>query len=54
MTIATLLLHMAVGTALTYIGSVLLIGLTTFVVAFVAYKTLVASKKIEICIEEVH
>jgi tellurite resistance protein len=54
MTIATLLLHVAVGTALTYIGSVLLIGLTTFVVAFVAYKTLVASKKIEICIEEVH
>lgn len=54
MTIATLLLHMAAGNTLTYVGSVILIGLTTFVVTFVAYKTLAASKKIEICIEEVH
>jgi tellurite resistance protein len=52
-TIATLLLHMALRNVVTYAGSILLIGLTTFVVAFVAYKTLVASKRIEICIEEV-
>jgi len=52
-TIATLMLHMVFGNVLTYIGSVLLIGMTTFVVAFVAYKTLVASKNREICREEV-
>jgi len=53
MTIATLLMHMALGTTVTYIGSVALIILTTTVIGFVTYKTVIECKAEKICIEEV-
>jgi tellurite resistance protein len=52
MTIATLFLHMVFHTGLTYIGSLLLIVLTTVVVGFVLFRTLQASKAEKICIQE--
>jgi len=52
MTIATLLMHMAVRSTTTYVGSVILILLTTSVIGFVTYKTILASKEEKICIEE--
>ncbi|MDD2791286.1 MAG: SLAC1 anion channel family protein [Sulfurimonas sp.] len=51
-TIATLFLHMVLDNALTYLGSIALIALTSVVVAFVTYKTLEASKNTKICISE--
>lgn len=51
-TIATLFLHMVLDNALTYLGSIALITLTSVVVAFVTYKTLEASKNTKICIAE--
>ncbi len=51
-TIATLLMHMALRTSLTYIGSVILIGLTTGVISFVTYRTVQECKAEKICIEE--
>jgi len=53
MTIATLLMHMALGTTITYIGSVAFIILTTIVIGFVTYKTVIECKAEKICIEEV-
>ncbi|MEA2072812.1 MAG: SLAC1 anion channel family protein [Campylobacterota bacterium] len=50
--IATLMLHMAFNSTVTYIGSILLIVLTTFVVGFVIYKTILASRDEKICISE--
>jgi len=52
-TIATLLMHMALGTTITYIGSVLLIILTTVVIGFVSYRTIIECQSEKICIEEV-
>ena len=52
MTIATLLLHMAVRSTTTYVGSVILILFTTSVIGFVSYKTILACKAEKICIEE--
>lgn len=52
MTIATMLLHMAVKTNVTYIGSVILIVLTTGVIGFVTVRTLQESRAEKICIEE--
>ncbi len=51
-TIATLLLHMALHNTATFYGSVLLIALTTGVVGFVAIRTLQACRQEEICILE--
>ncbi len=51
-TIATLLLHMALHTTLTYLGSLLLILLTTFVVGFVTKRTIQECRAKKICIEE--
>jgi len=53
MTIATLLMHMAFGTTVTYVGSVALIILTTTVIGFVTYITIIECKSEKICIEEV-
>ncbi len=53
MTIATLLMHMAFGTTVTYVGSVALIILTTTVIGFVTYRTIIECKSEKICIEEV-
>ncbi len=52
MTIATLLIHMALGTTVTYLGSVALIILTTTVIGFVTYRTIIECKAEKICIEE--
>ena len=52
-TIATLLMHMALGTALTYWGSIILIVLTTTVIGFVTYRTIKECRAEKICIEEV-
>ena len=51
-TIATLLMHMAFGSTVTYIGSVILIILTTLVVGFVTVKTVQACRAEQICISE--
>ncbi|MEA3373785.1 MAG: SLAC1 anion channel family protein [Campylobacterota bacterium] len=51
-TIATLLLHMAMQSVVTLYGSIILIALTTGVVGFVAIKTLQACREEEICILE--
>lgn len=51
-TIATLLLHMAMHNAVTLYGSIILIVLTTGVVGFVAMKTLQACGEEKICILE--
>ncbi|CAA6811540.1 MAG: C4-dicarboxylate ABC transporter [uncultured Sulfurovum sp.] len=53
MTIATLILYMALGTSITYVASILLIILTTSVIGFVSLRTIQASRKEKICIEEV-
>ena len=53
MTIATLLMHMALGTTVTYIGSVAFIILTTTVIGFVTYRTVIECQAEKICIEEV-
>ena len=53
MTIATLLLHMALETTLTYMGSVVLMALTTLVIGFVGYRTFKECQSEKICIEEV-
>ena len=52
MTISTLLLHMALGTTMTYMGSVILILLTTSVIGFVTVRTIQACRAEKICIEE--
>ncbi len=52
-TIATLLMHMALGTTVTYIGSILLIILTTTIIGFVTYRTIIECRAEKICIEEV-
>ncbi len=52
MTIATLLLHMAQRTTVTYVGSVLLIVLTTLVIGFVTKRTIQECRAEKICIEE--
>jgi len=51
-TIATLLLHMAMQSAVTLYGSIILIILTTAVVGFVTLKTLQACRQEMICILE--
>ncbi len=51
-TIATLLMHMALGTTITYLGSIALIALTTIVIGFVTYRTLKECQAEKICIEE--
>ena len=51
-TIATLLMHMALRTSVTYMGSVILILLTTSVIGFVTYKTILECRAEKICIEE--
>lgn len=52
MTISTLLLHMALHTTLTYLGSLLLMLLTTLVVGFVTIRTVQECRAQKICIEE--
>jgi tellurite resistance protein len=52
MTIATLMMHMALGTTVTYLGSIMLIVLTTFVIGFVGYRTLQQYQSEKICIAE--
>lgn len=51
-TIATLMMHMALRTTVTYAGSVILILLTTLVIGFVTYKTILECRAEKICIEE--
>ena len=51
-TIATLLMHMALGTTITYLGSIALIALTTIVIGFVTYRTIKECQAEKICIEE--
>jgi len=51
-TIATLLIYMTFRNTVSYVGSVLLIILTSAVVGFVAVKTLQACKEEKICISE--
>ena len=51
-TIATLLMYMTYGNTISYVGSVLLLLLTSFVVGFVTIKTLQACKAEKICISE--
>jgi tellurite resistance protein len=51
-TIATLLIYMALGTSLAYWGSIILIILTTAVIGFVTYRTIQECKKEKICIAE--
>ena len=51
-TIATLLIYMTFRNTVSYVGSVLLIILTSAVVGFVAVKTLQACKAEKICISE--
>ena len=51
--IATLMLEMAFHNSVTYVGSILLMTLTTAVVGFVTYRTVLASKQQTICIEEI-
>jgi len=50
--IATLMMHMALDNSVTYLLSIVLIGLTTVVVGFVALKTLQACRAEKICVEE--
>jgi len=50
--IATLTLHMAFHSTVTYIGSILMIILTSLVITFVTLKTLIAFKTHKICISE--
>lgn len=52
-TISTLMMHMAFDNSITYLGSIILIILTTVVVGFVAFKTVQAYRAEKICIEEV-
>ncbi|MFT7879432.1 MAG: SLAC1 anion channel family protein [Sulfurimonas sp.] len=52
MTIATLMMHMVFHSSVTYIGSVILITLTTLVVGFVTFKTVEACRAEKICISE--
>jgi len=49
-TIATLLIYMALGTTIAYWGSIILILLTTAVIGFVTYRTIQECKKEKICI----
>ncbi len=51
-TIATLLMHMAFRTTVTYAGSVILILLTTSVIGFVTVRTFQECRAEKICIEE--
>jgi len=51
-TIATLLMHMALGTTITYLGSIALIALTTIVIGFVTHRTLKECQAEKICIAE--
>ena len=51
-TIATLLMYMTYRNTISYIGSVLLILLTSLVVGFVTIKTLQACRAEKICISE--
>lgn len=52
MTIATLLLHMAIESSMTYLGAITLLLLTGLVVGFVTYKTFQACRAEKICISE--
>ncbi|MEA2047333.1 MAG: SLAC1 anion channel family protein [Campylobacterota bacterium] len=52
MTIATLMMYMALGTTVTYVGSIMLIVLTTLVIGFVGYRTLQQYQSEKICIAE--
>ncbi|MEA2111829.1 MAG: SLAC1 anion channel family protein [Campylobacterota bacterium] len=52
MTIATLLLHMALNTHVTYYGSIILMVLTTAVVGFVTSRTIKECRAEKICISE--
>lgn len=52
-TIATIMLNMALHNALLYYGAFVLLLLSTGVVGFVAYKTVEACRSQKICIEEV-
>jgi len=51
-TISTLMMHMALRTTVTYAGSVILILLTTSVIGFVTYRTILECRAERICIEE--
>jgi len=51
-TIATLLMHMAVRSTVTYAGSMILILLTTSVIGFVTVRTIQECRAEKICIEE--
>jgi len=51
-TIATLLIYMALGTAIAYWGAIILILLSTLVIGFVTYRTIQECKKEKICIAE--
>jgi len=51
-TIATLLMHMVLRTTITYMGSVILILLTTSVIGFVTYRTILECRSEKICIKE--
>ncbi len=51
-TIATLLMHMAFRTTVTYVGSVTLMALTTSVIGFVTFRTFQECRAEKICIEE--
>ncbi len=53
LTIATLLVHMALKTSLTYVGSIAMTVLTAIVVGYVAYRTIRECRMKKICIEEV-
>ena len=52
-TISTLMMHMAFDNSITYLGSIMLIILTTVVVGFVTLKTVQAYRAEKICIEEI-
>lgn len=52
MSIATLMMEMVFHNSVTYLASIVLIALTTFVVAFVTYKTILACRAQTICISE--
>lgn len=52
MTIATLMMEMIFHNTVTYLASIALITLTSLVVCFVIYRTILAVKAQQICIEE--
>ncbi|MCD6432625.1 MAG: C4-dicarboxylate ABC transporter, partial [Sulfurimonas sp.] len=52
MTIATLMMEMAYHNSVTYVASMGLVILTSVVVGFVTFRTIVACRAEKICIEE--